>query len=337
MSTRNKVSISILAMITVVIGGAKLVHAQDDADENLDRQLGIMAKILDERLESIGSHSVASLNIFPFSDLLGGRGLGLFGAQNPKVQYVPTVGAIFTIPVRIALTELPESEKGEAKSAPSHADLWDRFSDEPERKSLTEKLIEFAEELEEGMEIGEDGEVNIDVGSIKARVMKHLNADADGNFDLNISLGGEALEYDADALDELRVAVIETIAEYGHRMTQLPNDERIIVVLEAPKPVAESRHYRTFNVGNWEKAFSGDHPRGRQFGSRSHGSFGTHEDFEELLSGMKLRLSGIEGLGRHGFGADSSRDRWLFSFNRSDLKGERSYEQLQGKVVERRY
>lgn len=62
-------------------------------------------------------------------------------------------------------------------------------------------------------------------------------------FDSRVPVLGwrTSAKYDPDKVSRMRDTILDVLAEYGHRLTCLQNDERVLVVVESPKV---SKHRR---------------------------------------------------------------------------------------------
>jgi hypothetical protein len=135
---------------------------------------------------------------------------------------------------------------------------------------------------------------------------------------------GKRSPYDAAKVGAMRHALIEAVASYGSRMENLPDGERVLIVVEAPKPLA-------FETG-WEaKNFSGNAKPAEMVvtggGSGGMGGFGTGGFVSGMGGGMGMGFMG-------GFPPTSERDRCLLAIKKTDLNAETTYESLEGKVEE---
>ncbi len=101
-----------LLAISVALASAGLPEPTDSRE--LQSELGIMSKVLEQSLNESG---LKNWHRTTFST----------SAFEPKIrgQYLPTVGAVFTIPVNFPLAEAAETEEPPEVDE-SGLDLWDR-------------------------------------------------------------------------------------------------------------------------------------------------------------------------------------------------------------------
>ena len=119
-----------------------------------------------------------------------------------RVQYIPTVGAVFTVPVNFAIVDPGEKQpevKAEKQADGAAQDLW-------EKNSQRDGVGPHGGGLGGGGGLGE-------------------SYMADGPI-------GPA--YSKEKVDALKSTLTEVLAKYGCKLENVKSDERVIVIVEAP-------------------------------------------------------------------------------------------------------
>ena len=166
-------------------------------------------------------------------------------------SYIPTVGAIIEIPVEFPIvqraTETPEAER---PALDPNEDLWERFSRDRRRgpsDDAPQAVPRDAPQPEDGPsappktapQAEAEARAHLEREMERTRVElrdSHVIALDRDNFAPRVYLFGDAgLRYDAEKVEKLRSAVIGTLAKYGHRLDAIPADERILIIVEAPR------------------------------------------------------------------------------------------------------
>jgi hypothetical protein len=187
----------------------------------------------------------------------------------PTAQYIPTVGAIFTVPVNFHITQ-PEIP-GEKPQEGQPKDLWEKHAASIRPASAGLGGIQVEQRV-------------LDQARMSARE-------------------------DAHKTSLLRKAIVETLAKYGYRMEHVKGYERILVVIEAPKPMSSQAPA----LARRDIVATG--------GLR--GLYGRHAALES-------------GLG-WSVGRAYAKDRCLLSVKKADVTTAATYDKIESKVREVRY
>ncbi|MBN2307809.1 MAG: hypothetical protein JXR94_02490 [Candidatus Hydrogenedentes bacterium] len=231
-----------------------------------------------------------------------------------SARYVPTVGAILTIPVGFYLTE-QETPHREAASGTAE-DLWEK-----NRAVASGPPPPPGSAWVESIELLMDGE----------------------GWPFS---GEESIPYDAEMVAEFREAVVGALAQYGHRMTHVADSERILVIVEAPSParvaaVSRTEHQVLTRPGHDGTVQMSVISREGRPDRRRRGEGDDEEEEEEALHvvagggpvGQLLSFWGGKGYGEP-YGAA---ERWLIAVNKADVKAPMKAEDLEGRLQEIRY
>ncbi|MBN1545510.1 MAG: hypothetical protein JW902_02505, partial [Syntrophaceae bacterium] len=176
------------------------------AGQAIQDEMRIMSKVMEEELDS--------------GDLADWRGISVgFSPFQPiiRTQYIPKVGAIFTIPVSFPLIE-PKPEPPEKESATEVKDLWEKHASESPKPS------------------------NVTVPkSIGTAGQQYKYVLGTGDLSINMPKISKMQEYDSIKVQTLRQIIMEILAEYGYRMEHLGSGEKILIVIEfSPLPTSFS-------------------------------------------------------------------------------------------------
>ena len=407
-SKRNWVKHVSLAL-ALVLGTPLVVAAQEANKEgSLDSELRTMSRVIEESLDESALRDWQGTSV----------GTSFF---EPKVraQYIPTVGAVFTLSVNFPIVEPEEVEENIDDEEPATDDLWERVSRRRGPRNPGRRTQRNFSGVGLQLRSGEDGEAkvhavmngtgaeeagikaddivievddesveNLELSEIANRIkgsegtkvhLKIRRPSTDGDLEIldfeverrqisvdqspnwtprfgqtsselfngsrrlaeadvllrladrqlrdrgrnrrNISVQlfddpkivsvngylqrlGMGPGYDEKKVASLRETLIETVATYGHRMEHLDKSERILLVVNAPKPA-------TLNRGTkyWPGAFTVS-------GIIAPGN---------TRSVHSLRLG------------SGSADHMMISIDVKDLDGKRTFEELEKRVSETRY
>lgn len=332
--------------VLIVIGVAALVvgrlirpvviHAQDEKSDGMHDQLRTMSQILESTLnEAINPRNFHLLGDTPF--------LGWLSGSKIRTEYVPTVGAIFTIPIRFPLHASGDKQLDEGEEA-VEPDLWRHFSSTNADDSagpvpdtfpvdpLKMRLFMEKSRLDEGK-----GPLRDSTRRLLTRE-KSTFTEADHKMIVSTLLtnGGGALTlgggepYDPVKINTLTRTIIETLARYGHRLESIPDSELILVVLEAPWPLVSPNALD----------FSAD-PKGADENAQLLAGKKTENEEEVNIEGEKREARGrlpersrniTRGTVLHAFYSGQLHDRRLLSFKKGDLQQQRSYDSIKSNV-----
>ncbi|MCH8204586.1 MAG: hypothetical protein IID09_05445 [Candidatus Hydrogenedentes bacterium] len=324
-----------LALGTLI--GPVVLHAQDDDSDGIHDQLRIMTQILEA---SIGKDSLdrrPNLSVFD---------------SKIRSEYIPTVGAIFTIPISFPLHP-SEDEKGNGTEDVVEEDLWEHFSGASENTSRAAAPpvppVEPLDTIEIEINIDEEGldEQALRLYKEAERLKTTLlyfpvrnRRSARQNGDAYTLIVAKSVPYDAVKVSTLTHTIIQTIAHYGHRLKSLQNSERILVVLEAPGPRGSAVISGVSNDNSigWflrQKPTPAPRPRVRKdVREQLRDGKVVREKMEvevERLLSERRRLDEFNFL-TSPVSRQGARDHRLLAFKKSDLQQERSYDSIKGKV-----
>ena len=328
---RNRVFI-IIGLAALVAGrliSPLAVQAQDEDSESIHDPLRTMTRILESTLnDAINPWNLHVLGDMPF--------LGSVFGSKIRAEYIPTVGAIFTIPIHFPLRP-SEDEKGNGAEEIVEEDLWEHFSSANEHSSKATAPVLPTVELIEPLKIHiniEKDRVDEQVDGYRARA-EQLKAKTYGvadqdlflsirdGFAWDFSFGGRK-PYDPVKVSALTHTIIETIAQYGHRLESMPNSERVLVVLEAPRPLASSTVVR-FGKPTPET-------RAREIVKEVENVVGRELDKLRVRSDRSRSIRVRGTLFKSSISRRGEHDRRLLAFKKSDLQQERSYDSIKSKV-----
>jgi len=166
-----------------------------------DAEVRTMAKVIEDSIDQSG-----------LKDWQGSTHDNLLFGPTIRSQYVPTVGAIFTVPVNFRISE-PEPVEAETPQRDDDAeDLWAKHAEGGE--TPLSRLFSVEQEAE----------------NQTARVLLRGKR-------VTFSLPESEPEYDPAKLDAMRRAIIQALAQYGHHLKRVAEEERILVILEAQSPL----------------------------------------------------------------------------------------------------
>lgn len=233
-------SVGLMVVVISVAGGLgwdSPAAAQERAMSSpalREHELQTMSKVLEESLDESGLKDWKSISVgfSPFQPLV-------------RAQYLPTVGAIFTVPVSFPLIEPapkpPEKETPEEEE--EEPDLWEKHAGEP---------------LAPGLPLPDWFREKIVVRGSDLPLLPSYQAAPDAD-----SQPG----YDEAKVQELRRVLIETLARYGHRMEHLSDKERILLVVEySPNGLAEGIGRRFAGLFEFRSSGVGDTPVHKSYG-----------------------------------------------------------------------
>ena len=254
-----------------------------------------------------------------------------------RFEYIPTVGAIFTIPITFPLHP-SQSEKGDASEEVVDVDLWEHFSSASENGSRVAAQavppIEPPDTVNIEINLDKEGldeqlvRLYEDVERSRAKTFVHAVQDIrlyrlDGGFSWELTIGNSK-PYDPVKVSTLTRSIIETIAQYGHRLESMPNSERVLVVLEAPRPLASSTVVR-FGKPTPET-------RAREIVKEVENVVGRELDKLRVRSDRSRSIRVRGTLFKSSISRRGEHDRRLLAFKKSDLQQERSYDSIKSKV-----
>ena len=308
-----------------------VVHAQDEDSESIRDQLRTMTKILEA---SIGNDSIdrrlARSSIFE---------------SRIRTEYIPTVGVIFTIPITFPLHP-SEDEKGKGAEETVEEDLWEHFSRTSERASKAAvpdvPPIEPIEALKIQIDLKKE-RLDEQVDRIRTQAQQQLKAKmyaaasqdlllwAAQGFSWDFSIGGSK-PYDPVKVTKLTHTIIETIAQYGHRLESMPNSERVLVVLEAPRPRGSA--VEVIQSENDENIAYTPVPRAREIVKEKKrvDERDPDERFVRVLRSVNSGTAGFFFRSKYDFPSERIYDHRLLAFKKGDLQQERSYDSIKSKV-----
>ena len=328
----NRYRLFIVIGIAALVAGrliSPVVHAQDEERDSIRDQLRTMTKILEA---SIGNDSIdrrlARSSIFE---------------SRIRTEYIPTVGVIFTIPITFPLHP-SEDEKGNGTEEIVEEDLWEHFSRTSERASKA--VVPGVPQIEpiEPLKI----QIDLEKQRLDAQVVRLLTqaerlkaktyavASQDRYWPIqgiawDLSIGGSK-PYDPVKVSKLTHTIIEMIAQYGHRLESMPNSERVLVVLEAPRP-------RGFAVEvilseNDENIAYTPVPRAREIVKEKKrvDERDPDERFVRVLRSVNSGTAGFFFRSKYDFPSERIYDHRLLAFKKGDLQQERSYDSIKSKV-----
>ncbi|MBI4558277.1 MAG: hypothetical protein HY706_11905 [Candidatus Hydrogenedentes bacterium] len=280
-----------------------------------------MAKVMEDSINQSGLKDWQA----PFADL------NLFEPLT-KAQYIPTVGAVFTIRVNFCIVE-PETPQEQPETPKGDEDLWEKHSG-PVQISESSMALDS---------MGRKGVIVTDKGR---RIVVGTNSVTGTGGDKGIMTSSAVSPdrgFDADKVQKLRQAIVGALAKYAYRIEHVKESERILVVVEAPKcgaPVT-SQESKLEELGQLEVLQ-------RRAGVRGGGGFGGG-------AGGGGGFGGAFGIGGGGFGggfsvkggkpvsfgfswaAAEGKDCLLLAVNKADVASALTPEQMEGKVQEVRY
>jgi len=124
-----------------------------------------------------------------------------------------------------------------------------------------------------------------------------------GGMGLTTMFGQEQLpEFDKERVENLRIAILDTLSKYGHRITGLPEGERVVIIVHAPKSPGSDVQIS---------------PLGKQDGAASN---------EQRRVVIKLIGQGLR-----------KSERMLFSVPKPAIAAETNRDVLTEKIIEKRY
>jgi hypothetical protein len=143
-----------------------------------------------------------------------------FEQQRIKSEYIPTVGAIFTIPVGFPLVDhakkAPEKAKGKESEEKKDVDLWAKHWEGRPESAAT---------------LGGPGAGTVSPASqaYTYTIVRQVTTAA----------ASEQLAFDKEKVAKLRRALIDTLARYGSHLAHVAETERVLLVVESPASVSE--------------------------------------------------------------------------------------------------
>jgi len=299
---------SIVFVLYLSLNAIAVVYAeQSDDTPTPDSEGRIMARVLQDALSQadLGKWTTSPTPVLsPFNETVSS-------------EYVPTVGVIIKLHVGFPLSKPVEEAAGATPTSPAPpiTDLWEKHEG---RNVVKPMFIEKGITPRDGSPV--EGDINVEIrnfgggegtgpgeasaaGPVFGTVAGPI-ALGDGAQPVNFMLTSpfEPPTYDAERVEKLRSSIISTIAKYGHRLSSLPNEERILVIVSGP-------------VGRLDLLVS----------KVMAGAGGTQ-------SGSSVREAVRTFTSSRG-----ETDRLLISFPKSALMAESTPESLSGSLVQREY
>jgi len=230
-TSRGVIVLALLVWALQGMAPAQLPESIKSAD--LNKELDIFGSVIKDSLSEKGivkgvpSAGGKTYGTYGFQRGMTGMPMaapGMIGKSpfdwNLRCQYIPTVGAIYTIPVSFPLVN-PEKE-----------------TEEPEAAETKEEELDLWEKHERGVQDErQPGTVPLPPNASEAMGMMYQPGmpGAGDPFGQNMGpmgFGGPAVPaYDPGKVKSLRAALIDVLAEYGCRLTDLPEDEQILFIV----------------------------------------------------------------------------------------------------------
>lgn len=231
----------------------------------IEEEIQIMAKVLEESIDNAGIGDWKPMNIARFPTFDGA--FGQFG--HIHTRYIPTVGVIFTVPVGFPLRSTAKYSEDEDHAEPDAADLWKKHQRSSAKYNVrfnkmsattdddgnvriisSEPFVIRETEISKSNQgktstavaiAGPNGEVSfggVGVGGGGGGGGGGVSRGGLGFGGVSGGIGSARIavvqqEYDEEKVAALRQTLIETVAEYGHRIEHLPADERVFVIAES--------------------------------------------------------------------------------------------------------
>jgi len=201
----------VLLAVGCVLAGLAMAGADTAAGEKEHREkitealreVEIMASVLEERLEQQGGDLAA--NVLP--------GTSAF-APRIESDYIPGVGAIFTVPVGFLISDPNEKIQEERKDEGESVDLWDRM--------VTRRAREATED---------------EIRRLSAPGTPYVTAP------WQLESRKKYLVKSRQSLEKLREALLATVATYAHRMRQVDLTQEKLVFRVRQAAVGEGFEY----------------------------------------------------------------------------------------------
>lgn len=408
---------AIAAGIAVIVACARAAQSDDKPEaksneEDILKQVRTMARVIEDSLEH--------------ADIGRDRPMRLGGPGHVRGDYIPTVGAIFTVHVPFPIVDRSEEELAPAEESAKEMDLWERNARRlgRDRRGEEEFLFEIRDGLSDAMEDlhieleAMRDEIRRDVGREMREVRRGFHGlgenvsdivreslrEAEREVDRAYSEGEmteeeheravEALErardraprgpipgldealvgiepaihaavaaapphpphvrlgpfppeppippmalepYDAAKVDQLKNALIGAVAKYGHRMTELPDNERILLIVDAPAGAFLRRIERKEII---RRDGDGKAAEKRESEERREEKEEVKEEVKKEIKSQKriiIRRHDPDVLFIRRGDRPFERDRLLLSINKADVKAEITGDALAPKVQERLY
>jgi len=206
MNHANKMWRRSLAVSVLLLGLLPSAALSEETSQAIDTGVSGNTRAVNSELETMARVVEDSITQAGLKDWQAPvAGLDIFEPLT-KAQYIPTVGAIFTLGVNFCITE-PQAPKAQPELPSAPEDLWEKYSVAPAPGSPAREAITSA--------------LTKTLGSLQIGV---TTASQSGNAG-----------YNAEKVRMLRQSVVAALAKYGHRIEHVKESERILVVVEAPK------------------------------------------------------------------------------------------------------
>jgi len=311
--TRYFVVVSLAVLLAGAVAAPPCL-AETDSSSQIQEEVRIMSQVLEESLNqsSLGDWKDISAGSSPFCPVIA-------------CQYIPTVGAIFNLSLSFPVVQPATHEVEESTSTDrEEKDLWKRFAEEGERggRGLAIRSGDGEVRVLENVESKlREKQVKRAEAEIKRREAEKMvggmagTGHGGGGFGaFGGSAGGigggfgglfvQPKPFDEAKVEELRRTLVQAFASYGSRMEHLADSERILIVVEAPKPMSDAS----------DGAFPG-----------------------AVRTIVKGKSDGPNIITRSFLSPSLGKDHFLLAFHKEDVRGEMSYESLAGKVEEIQY
>jgi hypothetical protein len=219
-------------LLTAVLAWAALGAAQVPPPQSagdLDRELRIMARVIEESLDR--------------SSLQGWHWVrGSASAFEPRVrhEYIPTVGAIFSVSVSFPLIDRSlDQQPADDPTPEKEPDLWEKHEKESSQDAHQEEFTFFDAPADVAAVISES----------VTEAMEGVNEAFTGVFGKkDITRTVTVRPYDEQKVNELRRVLIGAVAQYGYRIEHLPPDEKVILAVESAASGRSLAFYPAFGM-----------------------------------------------------------------------------------------
>ena len=234
--------------------GALDVRFEEPDIAAIEEEMQIMAKVIEESIDDAGIEDWKPISVAPFATFEG-----IVGQQgHVHTRYIPTVGAIFTIPVGFPLRSTAKHTETDG-TKPDSGDLWEKHRRSSAKYQVRFDNIRSTTDDDGNVRIISSGPVVLqDVeDSKKDKPSKPESSEQSAGISASAlafggvqpgggggggsrGIGGSWVnivlrEYDAEKVAAFRERLIATIAAYGHRLEHLPPEERVLIIVESPE------------------------------------------------------------------------------------------------------
>lgn len=205
----------------------------------------IFARVLKETLHSAG---------------LGGVVPGPFGVRSPietgiQSDYIPTVGLLVRVPVSFPISA-PAKADNPDEQVHDYNDLWEKYSEAGSRAGQRDRIMKLQKKIDTRERVDLDPNAIVHREEIRIDGPKNIHLSVTGDelndvgklfverFTPNVDImidGFLAAPYEESRVAKLREAILDVLAQHGHRVSSVQEGERIIVIVEAPAPGGPAR------------------------------------------------------------------------------------------------